>query len=152
MSPSVCTNFDSSSTWLLITSKSVLDVFLTRSLVSHLNPSSPVIINTVNPGYCVSSLLRELEKNWFMAFFSWLGYKALARTTEQGSRTLVHAGLGGDLKRKLPGTDGGVDDRGEEVHGRYLANCEVNEESDFSLSEEGRQAEKKIWVSRPGVF
>jgi retinol dehydrogenase-12 len=36
----------------------------------------------------------------------------------------------------------------EEVHGKYLNKCQVEEESDYSISEEGRTLEAKVWVSK----
>lgn len=33
------------------------------------------------------------------------------------------------------------------VHGKYLNNCRVEEESDLAISEEGRNIQKRLWVS-----
>ncbi|XP_014555323.1 hypothetical protein COCVIDRAFT_102740 [Bipolaris victoriae FI3] len=82
----------------------------------------PVTVNTVNPGLCHSEFGREAP---FVAailrFF-------LARTTEVGSRTLVHAGL-----------------RGEETHGKYLSDCEITEPSTYVRSEEGKKDQERVW-------
>ena len=52
-----------------------------------------------------------------------------------GSRTLVHAALADlDLKGS------------KRIDGRYLSSCRVEEESDFAISEEGRESEMRIWV------
>ncbi len=63
-----------------------------------------VIINTPNPSYCVSGLMRE---------DGGVGVKVaerlLARTTEEGARTLYH----------------GLVVAGEESDGQYLTNCHV---------------------------
>lgn len=67
-----------------------------------------VVINLVNPGICHSGLSRNA--NFVMrlqiAFVRFL----LARSTEVGSRTLLH----------------GVT-AGEEGHGKYLSECEIAE-------------------------
>lgn len=57
---------------------------------------------------------------------------SVARTPEMGSRALVHAALSGTK---------------EEVHGKYLNVCRVEEESDFVLSLEGKRAQDRLWVS-----
>jgi NAD(P)-dependent dehydrogenase (short-subunit alcohol dehydrogenase family) len=63
-----------------------------------------IIVNTPNPSFCKSGLQDERRND--------AGYetmeKVLARTTEEGSRTLVHGILGG-----------------RETHGQYLNDCHV---------------------------
>jgi hypothetical protein len=56
----------------------------------------------------------------------------MARTTEVGSRTLVWAAVGGSS---------------ETVHGKYSASCHVEEESDFSLTDEAMEIQTRLWVS-----
>lgn len=63
-----------------------------------------IIINTPNPSFCKSDLARESADS---AGFK-IGEKLLARSTEEGSRTLVHGLLAG-----------------EESNGQYLTNCHV---------------------------
>jgi hypothetical protein len=53
----------------------------------------------------------------------------LARKTEVGSRTLVHAGS-----------------QGVESHGKYLSDCEITEPSAFVRSEEGKLTQERIWT------
>lgn len=82
----------------------------------------PVTINTVNPGLCHSELARDAGVVLaIMKFF-------LARTTEVGSRTLVHAGTAGP-----------------ETHGEYLADSKVAATSEFTRSEEGHKAQERYW-------
>lgn len=50
----------------------------------------PVIINTISPGFCKSSLGRQYNRV-YERWLVWLVYKIFARTTEQGSRSLVSA-------------------------------------------------------------
>lgn len=59
-----------------------------------------------------------------MAFFRLL----IARTTEVGSRTLVHAGMSG-----------------AESHGKYLSDSEITEPSAYVRSEEGRRDGERVW-------
>ncbi len=67
----------------------------------------------------------------------------LARTTEAGSRTLVHAA-----------------GAGAETHGQYLSDCEIMMPSPFVLSQEGRVTQKRVWEElsqklekiRPGIM
>jgi len=57
----------------------------------------------------------------------------LARTTEEGSRVLVWASLGGaDNLKKLQGA--------------YISTSRIEEPSDYVLSEEGIMSQNKIWV------
>jgi NAD(P)-dependent dehydrogenase (short-subunit alcohol dehydrogenase family) len=65
--------------------------------------TSMPILNSPNPSFCQSGLLREDD-----SAFARIAEKYLARTTESGSRTLYHAQFAGP-----------------ESHGQYLANCHV---------------------------
>jgi hypothetical protein len=57
----------------------------------------------------------------------------LARTTEVGSRTLVHAGS-----------------QGVESHGEYLSDCEITQPSAFVTSEEGKESQERVWKELVG--
>ena len=103
-----------------------------RELASRLPNPTPVSVSAVNPGFCISRLTRSMDTNPVVSI-TWRVVKALlARTTEVGSRTLVHPAV----------------EPGERVrHGRYVSCCEVVEESDYVLSEEGKEISKRLWVS-----
>lgn len=62
--------------------------------VRHDGGTLPVIVNTVSPGFCASSLGRQYNK-FYERWLVWLVYKLFARTTEQGSRSLVSATVQG---------------------------------------------------------
>ena len=121
--------------------RSVLNILFVRALSSHLQSSAsskspkglvPTVCS-VNPGLCSTSLARDLTfpRSLFIDIYKLL----YGRSAEMGSRTLVHATL----------TDLGI--KGSmRVDGRYLSSCRVEEESDFVLSEEGRECEMKLWV------
>lgn len=63
-----------------------------------------IVINTPNPSFCKSNLANESQGSRGFQIFE----KLLARSTEEGSRALVHGLLAGD-----------------ESNGQYLANCRV---------------------------
>jgi retinol dehydrogenase 12 len=85
-----------------------------------------VIINTVNPGYCVSELQRHATP--VLYFFIKLGGLLVARTTEVGSRTLFAGAVGG-----------------EGTHGEYMSDCKVRNASAFACSAEGLETQKKVY-------
>ena len=108
----------------------VLNIWFTRSLASRLPIATPLTVNVVNPGFCRSELTRHVSGiRWLIIEVMKL---LLARTTEMGSRTLVHAALAGTQS---------------EVQGRYLDTCRVGEESDYVIGEEGSKVEDRVWVS-----
>ncbi|CAK7218013.1 hypothetical protein SBRCBS47491_003362 [Sporothrix bragantina] len=82
----------------------LLVVFVTRAFDARLKqskkPGATIIINTPNPSYCKSELLRDSKQTPPPDF--------MARTTEMGSRALVHGLLAG-----------------KESSGQYLTNCHV---------------------------
>ncbi|KAH7396375.1 putative short-chain dehydrogenase [Pyrenochaeta sp. MPI-SDFR-AT-0127] len=115
----------------------LLEVFAVRSIAELYGSSTyPVTINTVNPGLCHS----ELGRDFGIGF--WLIKLILARSTEVGSRTLVHAAS-----------------VGPESHGQYLSDCEIGTPAPFVTSEEGKRAQDRVWdelvkkleAIRPGV-
>ena len=118
----------------------MLQIFAVRSIGDRYPASSgfPVTINCVDPGFCHSELARD-HAGWGF----WLMRLVLARSTEAGSRTLVHAGA-----------------QGQSSYGRYLADCEVAAPAALVTSEEGRVTQERVWSElvgkleaiRPGVM
>ncbi|RAL06657.1 NAD(P)-binding protein [Aspergillus homomorphus CBS 101889] len=87
----------------------LIQLYLVRALAEHLSQSNKpaVTINAVSPGLCKTGLLRETP---LAARILISPLKAvLARSAEEGSRTLVHAA----------GPDNG------ETHGKYLRDCKL---------------------------
>jgi NAD(P)-dependent dehydrogenase (short-subunit alcohol dehydrogenase family) len=84
----------------------LLVLFGVRGLATRLtqNEGPLVVINTPNPSFCKSQLLRETDNVGLR-----VGERLLARSTEEGSRALVH-GILAD----------------EKSHGQYLTNCQVH--------------------------
>lgn len=105
----------------------LLEVFFTRELAARSSSKNDkdVVINFLNPGLCHSELGRNA--GWDL----WLMKAALARSTEQGSRTLVHACTAG-----------------EESHGQYMSNCEVSDVAPMVKKDEvedGGRLQKRVW-------
>ncbi|KAI0300567.1 hypothetical protein B0F90DRAFT_1629757 [Multifurca ochricompacta] len=100
----------------------LLNVFFVRELTKKLPANSPVIVTAVNPGYCKSQLGRNLS--FTMRIISVIFGALLARTTEQGSRQLVWAAVGGA-------------GREFELRGAYVSKADLQEVSDYVLSDEG---------------
>lgn len=84
----------------------LLIVYATREFAERDAASGKprIIVNTPNPSFCKSNLADELKGDTGMQTFENL----LARSTEEGSRALVHGVL-----------------CGEESNGQYLTNCHV---------------------------
>jgi NAD(P)-dependent dehydrogenase (short-subunit alcohol dehydrogenase family) len=89
----------------------LLVIYACRELADRINgsaknSSTAIVINTPNPSYCKSALQlgTELGKSTGAKVFE----KVVARTTEEGSRTLVHGVISGP-----------------ETNGQYLTNCHV---------------------------
>ncbi|KAG2074092.1 short-chain dehydrogenase [Suillus decipiens] len=109
----------------------VLQVAFVRELAARLPSPTSLVVTAVDPGFCHSSLQRELEKYCLLrivlAFVKWL---LRARTSEMGSRNLVCAALATNP---------------QDLHGKYMSSCEVIEECDYLLSAEGKAFSEKLW-------
>lgn len=84
----------------------LLVLFAVRAFANHFVQSEAplVIINTPNPSFCKSQLARESDNVGLR-----VREKLLARSTEEGSRALVHAIMAD-----------------EESNGQYLTNCRIH--------------------------
>ncbi|PPQ80661.1 hypothetical protein CVT25_001623 [Psilocybe cyanescens] len=79
----------------------LLGVYFARTLNDRL-AGKPLIINTVDPGFCKSSIGRN--RKGVESFIFNLLSKTVGRTSEEGSRQLVWAAVGGeDQKENLRG-------------------------------------------------
>ena len=85
----------------------------------------------LDPGYCVSGLAREMPNNVGVRAFE----KIMARTTEEGSRTLVHAAT-----------------RGPETHGKYLNDCKIAKCSALVECGEGAAIQKRVWEELEAIL
>ncbi|PYH86083.1 NAD(P)-binding protein [Aspergillus uvarum CBS 121591] len=107
----------------------LVQLYLVRALAEHLSQSTKpaVTINAVSPGLCKTGLLRETA---LAARILISPIKAvLARSAEEGSRTLVHAA----------GPDNG------ETHGKYLRDCKVTEPAAAVRSEQGHATQERLF-------
>lgn len=77
----------------------------------------------IDPGFCHSELMREMSNPMIRIF-----KKILCRTTEAGSRTLVHAGVAGP-----------------ETHGQYLSDCKITPCAPLVEGKEGAEMQRKVW-------
>jgi retinol dehydrogenase-12 len=102
----------------------LLEVLTVRELANKVGSKYPVTINTINPGFCHSSLMRDVGFAQYIAKFV-MG----ARTTEVGSRTLVNAAS-----------------FSPDSHGQYLSDCKIEETAPFVNSEEGKMEQKRVWT------
>ena len=114
----------------------VLNVFFARGLSERLR-GKPLIVNAVNPGFCYSALRRNFKglRAWPM----WLMELVLARSSEKGSRQLIWACIGGK-------------DNIEQLRGAYISSMQIQEPSDFVVSEEGKRAQTILWVNNISVI
>ncbi|KAH8704875.1 hypothetical protein BGW36DRAFT_366338 [Talaromyces proteolyticus] len=101
----------------------LLEILAVREIAPRI-ANSGVIINLVNPGLCHSALARH--SGWGL----WLLKQVFARSTEVGSRTL------------MAGATAGQDSHGAFMSDGHVANDEL---SAFVRSDEGLQAQKKVW-------
>ncbi|KAF1975180.1 retinol dehydrogenase 12 [Bimuria novae-zelandiae CBS 107.79] len=115
----------------------LLEVFGVRAIADRRAAHAiPVTVNCLTPGLCHSELSREAGIGLVIIKF------LLARSTEAGSRTLVHAGTSG-----------------AETHGQYLSECQVALPSEYVRSSEGYDVQNRVWeelmekleVIKPGV-
>ncbi|KAJ7733420.1 hypothetical protein DFH07DRAFT_928832 [Mycena maculata] len=108
----------------------LFNVFFVRALNARLPSSTPLIVNTVSPGYCYSELRRNFSG--ILAVVDFLMERALAFSAEVGSRRLVWAALA-------------QQDHPEKLRGQYISNFDIKEVSDFVLSPQGAKAEDLVW-------
>jgi hypothetical protein len=109
-------------------------VFFARSLASHLPQASTVVVDSVNPGFCHSGLRGDgpvLAKP-----FVWTTKQIICRETTEGAKTLVWAALAGKNNTSVR----------DQLRGAYTTDCKIGEPSDFVISQEGKDTEKRIWV------
>ncbi|KAJ3399780.1 hypothetical protein CcCBS67573_g03520 [Chytriomyces confervae] len=118
----------------------LMQVFIARELAQRVD-CDRVIVNFLNPGLCHSNL-TSTAKGWGSFVVETLKYW-IGRTTEVGSRTLVHALSAG-----------------KESHGQYLSDCKVEPPAVFVTSDEGVKVQKRLWEElteilenvRPGIL
>ncbi|MCJ1474618.1 hypothetical protein MMC13_003278 [Lambiella insularis] len=108
----------------------LLQLYAVRSIavLSPVCPKSNVVINYLTPGACYSDIFKD-DAPWYSRMFMAVAKALLARTTEAGSRTLVHAAR--------PDID-------VAEHGAYLQNCSIWPNGENVDSEHGQSLEKRF--------
>jgi NAD(P)-dependent dehydrogenase (short-subunit alcohol dehydrogenase family) len=108
----------------------LLEILTVRELAERMrsgpHADEQVVLNTVNPGLCHSSLSRTSTGLLGVAFF--VVKFLLARTTEVGSRNFIFAA-----------------DAGELSHGQYISDCGVTNTSEFVRSAEGKETQDRVF-------
>jgi len=106
----------------------LLEVLACRHIArNHPISQLRVTLNFVNPGLCLSELQRDNPLS--LRIIGWFLMTFLARTTEVGSRTLVHAAT----------------EVGTETHGKYLTNCKVRACADLVEGPDGKTLQDRVW-------
>jgi retinol dehydrogenase 12 len=90
-----------------------------------------VIVTAVNPGLCKSQLIRN--QPFHVRIIAAISLALIGRTTEEGSRQLVWAAVGG-VGREF------------ELRGGYVSKGDLQEVSDYVLSDEGAVVQTRRWV------
>jgi retinol dehydrogenase-12 len=112
----------------------LFNVLFSRSLTARLPPSSPLVVNSVNPGFCYSSFRRNVK--FPLIIVTTLMELFLGRATDEGAKTLVWGATAGMNNPALR----------DSLKGAYTSNCKIEEPSDFIFTKEGQDFEKRIWV------
>ena len=103
----------------------MLEVLACREIAKHHSVDQlKVTLNFVNPGWCHSELMREITNPMIN-----LIKRMLCRTTEVGSRTLVHAGIAG-----------------RETHGKYMSDCKPVACASLVEGKEGPEMQRRVWA------
>ncbi|KAK7689994.1 hypothetical protein QCA50_006636 [Cerrena zonata] len=109
----------------------LLNMLFTRALAAHLEPTSNIIVNTVTPGLCRSDLARNLPPNPRLE-----AQLPLARSSEEGSRQLIWAAIG---------PENATAEEAKKLHGQYVHNTEIKQPSEWTISDEGKVVQEKVW-------
>lgn len=92
---------------------------------------SPFTLNLVDPGLCWSGLARDFSGG----LGTWIFMSILARSTELGSRTLVHGGA-----------------QGPNSHGCYLSGCQIAQPSSVITGPGGKALQERVWAELSKIF
>ncbi|KAJ3986640.1 hypothetical protein F5890DRAFT_956913 [Lentinula detonsa] len=116
----------------------LLNIFFARALQTRLSKFCPIVVNSVDPGYCISDLRRSIvsgPRGWLF----WLMDRLVAYSSEEGSRSLIHAALAGSKA-----TIGASEDE-TKYKGAYLSTQKIASVSKFARSEAGLRLQETFW-------
>ncbi|KAF8208783.1 hypothetical protein K438DRAFT_1904381 [Mycena galopus ATCC 62051] len=107
----------------------MLNILFVRALNDRIAASTPLTVNAVNPGFCLTSFRSDFSG--VQAVVGYLMDKSIALPTEAGSRQLVWAAVGGSPNK---------------LRGEYISLWnKVDEVSDYILTPEGAKLQDRIW-------
>ena len=109
----------------------LLNVFFARELGERIPDDIPITVTSVCPGYCSSGLRRDIS--FPINYLDYAMERLFAYTSEEGSRQLVWAAIGGVGKEN-------------ELQGAFITQSDITEPSDYVLGEEGKRVQKQLWV------
>lgn len=115
----------------------VLNILFVRALQDRLPKDAPIIVISVNPGFCASQLMRYADPAIAAHFSEALKF---ARTPEEGSRQFIRAAIGPDPKKLDSSEDT------DSFKGGYITHNENAPTSEWVRSEEGGKIQSKVWV------
>lgn len=106
-------------------SKLFLQVYGERLAIEHQKKHGDgVCITVMNPGYCHSNLKPPAD------FATRMAERILARSTEEGARTLV---------------DAVALDNASGRHGKYIDDCQVKQSASWITTEDGKTTSQRMW-------
>ncbi|KAH9904964.1 NAD(P)-binding protein [Xylariomycetidae sp. FL2044] len=94
-----------------------------------------VVMNTVDPGTCLTQLMREDSWPWYWSLVIRFGFGIIGRTAEMGARNYVAAATAG-----------------WESHGGYVEDCALSTPHEFVTSGEGGRVQKRVFEELMGVL
>ncbi|KAL9086055.1 MAG: hypothetical protein Q9159_004384 [Coniocarpon cinnabarinum] len=100
----------------------LIQVFVMRAIAERLGKDSPVIINNVNPGLCVTDMTNDNPN--LSKFF----LRVFGRAAESGARAVV-AGVCGD----------------ETTHGTYMNDGHPMTPAKIVVAKDGHQLQERVW-------
>lgn len=100
-----------------------------REIVEKMRDSGKqqLALNMVDPGFCISELLREGTWAWYFKVMVAVSNALFARTSEMGSRNYVWAVSAGS-----------------QSHGIYTEDCTLSTPAPFADTEEGKLLQTKV--------
>jgi len=113
----------------------LLNVFFVRALAKRIPGGSPVSVVAANPGFCRSSITRNIKQGSLIYYAFRIFQYLMARPSEEGGRSITYAAVAGAQE--------GLD---KPFHGQFVSTCEITQVSKFCLSEEGQKIQEDVWV------
>ncbi|KAJ7327586.1 hypothetical protein DFH08DRAFT_884806 [Mycena albidolilacea] len=91
--------------------------------IAHLPQARGVVVNIVEPGFCVSELMREQNYNTFVTFV----YTRIGWSSAKGSLNLLYAAL-----NPTP-------------PGAYISACRIRQPASWTCDKEGLDVQRRVW-------